>query len=188
MILYAAYGSNLNKAHMRRRCFNARPLGKFYLTDARLVFRGVADVEYSPGDRVPCGLWSISPDDEAKLDRYEGVSSGYYFKDRSIKLRYRGEEHRPLIYLMTSTGVYPPSAAYIEAIRDGYRDFALDQSYLDRAIVDSFNNKKPDSQTKERRLRQLNNPRTRRLVPMPESVALRRLQLLRDDKDWGEAS
>lgn len=180
MILYAAYGSNLNKAAMRRRCCDARPLGKFYLTDARLVFRGVADVEYSPGDRVPCGLWSISPADEARLDRYEGVGSGFYYKERGIKLRFRGEEHSPLIYLMRSMGVYPPSASYVDSIRDGYKDFGLDESYLDQAIVDSFTNKKPDRQTRERRTRQLNNPRTRRLVPMPESVALARIELLRD--------
>lgn len=187
MKLYIAYGSNLNKAAMRRRCPDARPLGKFYLTDARLVFRGVADVEYSPGDRVPCGLWAISDQDERHLDRYEGVSSGFYFKDRSIQLSYRGSLYRPLIYLMRSRGVFPPTASYVETVRDGYRDFALDQSYLDQAIVDSFNNKEPDEQTRARRQRQLNNPRTRRLVPMPESVALRRLSLLTND-DVEEAS
>lgn len=176
MNLYAAYGSNLNKAAMRRRCPDARPLGKFYLTDARLVFRGVLDVIYSPGDRVPCGLWRISSYDERALDRYEGVASGFYSKDRSLLIRYRGEEHRPLLYLMNSDGVYPPSQSYVEAVRKGYEDFNLDQSYLDAAIVDSFDNKSPDRQTRERRERQRNNPRTRRLVAMPESVALRRLE------------
>lgn len=181
MRLYISYGSNLCKQSMRRRCPDAVPLSKFYLTDARLVFRGVADVEYSPGDRVPCGLWRISARDEAELDRYEGVRSGHYYKEYGIKIDFRGEFHNPLIYLMCSRGVYPPSKSYIEVLQQGYRDFGLDQSYLDAAIVDCFKRKSPDEQTRDRRERQRNNPRTRKLVAMPESVAMRRLQLDEDD-------
>lgn len=175
MKLYVAYGSNLCKWSMRRRCPDAVALGKFYLTDAKLVFRGVADVEYSPGDRVPCGLWRISERDEQALDRYEGVSSGMYYKERGLQIQYRGEVHNPLIYLMCSRGIYPPAKEYVETIRQGYEDFNLDQSYLDAAIVDCFRRKKPDEQTMARRERQRNNPRTRRLVPMPESLAMARL-------------
>lgn len=182
MRLYIAYGSNLCKMSMRRRCPDAHPIGKFYLTDARLVFRGVADVEYSPGDRVPCGLWRISGQDERELDRYEGVNSGYYYKEYGIQIEYRGEVRKPLIYLMTTRGVYPPSQSYVDTLRRGYADFNLDQSYLDAAIVDCFKRKKPDEQTRARRERQRNNPRTRKLVPMPESVAVRRFQIEADQE------
>lgn len=178
MRLYIAYGSNLCKAGMRRRCPDARPLGKFYLTDARLVFRGVADVEYSPGNRVPCGLWAISAGDERELDRYEGVSGGHYFKERGITIHYRGENHNPLIYLMCNAdGVYPPSQGYFETLQRGYENFNLDQSYLRAALFDCYKRKSPDDQTRERRERQRNSndPRTRRLVPMPESLAMKRL-------------
>ena len=71
--LYIAFGSNLSKRQMRQRCPTARPLGKFMLTEARLVFRGVADLEYAPGETVPCGLWSLYASDERALDGYEGV-------------------------------------------------------------------------------------------------------------------
>lgn len=179
MRLYVAYGSNLCKFSMRRRCPEARPLGKFYLTDAKLVFRGVADVEYSPGDRVPCGLWSISGRDEAELDRYEGVKSGFYYKERGIQILFRGEVHNPLIYLMCSRGVHPPSQQYVATLAQGYEDFGLDKSYLDQAIAESYYNKRLDEQTRARRERQRksNNPRVRRLVKMPEEVAMRRLQV-----------
>lgn len=177
--LYISYGSNLNKAAMRSRCPDARPRGKFMLTKARLLFRGVADVEYDPDQKVPCGLWEISREDERKLDLYEGVSSGFYFKNEGIVLKYEGERRNALIYMMSSEGVYPPSASYIETIRQGYRDFKLDESYLDAAIKHSFVDKAPDIWTEERRVRQKKTPRHRRLVEMPEALALRRLELRR---------
>ena len=56
-MLYFAYGSNLNLHQMLGRCPAAKPLGRFDLDDARLVFCGVADVEYADGEscRVACG-------------------------------------------------------------------------------------------------------------------------------------
>lgn len=181
MRLYLAYGSNLNRKGMRRRCPDARPVGKVMLTNARLVFRGVADIEYAPGDsKVPCGIWSISPDDERELDRYEGVSSGMYYKEYGVKIRFRGEEHNPLLYLMKSEGIYPPSAYYVAAIRQGYQDFGLDESFLDDAVEASFNEKSPDRQTVARRVRQRQDFRHQKLVEMPESVALRRRALLNE--------
>ena len=59
------------------RCPGARPVGKFMLTKAKLVFRGVADVEYSPNDSVPCGLWLIDRQHEAILNGFEVSLSEY---------------------------------------------------------------------------------------------------------------
>lgn len=176
MRLYLAYGSNLNKRAMRIRCEDARPVGKIMLTDARLVFRGVADVEYSPGSRVPCGVWSISERDEARLDMYEGVAGGLYYKERGIQIKYKGQVKHPLIYLMTSEGVFPPNQHYVDTIRKGYKDFGLDERYLDEAIKNSFEQKAPDEQTARRRVRQRKDVRTQRLVQMPEEVALNRVK------------
>jgi len=176
MRLYLAYGSNLNKAAMRRRCSDARPVGKIMLTDAKLVFRGVADVEYCLGSRVPCGVWIISEDDERRLDQYEGVAGGFYYKERGIKIRYKGNDEHPLIYLMNSVGVFPPNQSYVNTIRQGYRDFGLDETYLDNAIKHSFEQKAPDEQTTRRRARQRKDVRTQRLVAMPEEIALRRMK------------
>ena len=175
--LYVAYGSNLHKQSMRRRCPYSKPLGKFYLTDARLVFRGVADVEYSLGDKVPCALWSINRSDEHALDQYEGVSSGMYYKEEGIVLKFAGRPQNALIYLMRSDGIYPPSEHYANIIRKGYQDFKLDESYLDAAIERAFLYKTPDEQTVERRERQLGTKKQARLVQMPEAVALRRLEI-----------
>ncbi len=165
--LYIAYGSNLSKQQMRKRCPTARPLGKFMLKDARLVFRGVADLEFVPGHEAPCGLWMINPDDEDSLDVYEGISSGHYFKTREIELTWKGKRHPSVLYLMNSEAVYPPSRAYSETIRSGYRDFGLDTSYLDDAIHRAFENKAPDDRVIARRLRQRSGSLHRELAPRP---------------------
>ena len=49
MRLYAAYGSNLNKIQMRKRCPRSTPICSMYLQDWRLVFKGVADLEKKKG-------------------------------------------------------------------------------------------------------------------------------------------
>ncbi len=173
--LYVAYGSNLCKAQMRRRCPNSRPLGKFMLTASRLVFRGVADLEYAPGQQTPCGLYLINRDDERSLDRYEGVDAGVYYKTEEIELSYLGERRKALVYLMHSDGIYPPSQTYVDTIRRGYENFGLDMSYLDDAVARSFSDKMHDAQTAARRRRQLDSEEHCQLVAMPESIVQRKL-------------
>jgi hypothetical protein len=165
--LYIAYGSNLSKAQMRRRCPNARPLGKFMLARARLVFRCVADLEYAPNEKTPCGLWMLNRDDERVLDLYEGLPGGIYFKTEEIELEYAGRRRKSLIYLMNCSGVYPPSQQYADTIRRGYRDFGLDERYLDNAITRSFAEKSPDDFIIERRARQRSGELHRKLVDKP---------------------
>ena len=172
--LYLAYGSNLNVRDMRYRCPGAKTKGKvIWLQDARLVFRGVADVEIIPGHLCPAGLWLITPEDERTLDRYEGVGSGMYAKEE-VDL---GGGKSALIYLMASRGIYPPSEYYYNVLKRGYRDFKIPVKHLDAALEHSFEGKDPCEQTIARRKRQRNSSNQRRLVQIPEAVKLRRLQL-----------
>lgn len=177
MRLYVAYGSNLNKRAMRMRCPYAQPLGKIMLTNSKLVFRGVADLEYDPTASTPCAVWRITPDCERALDRYEGVRTGFYYRDLNIRLRWRGQPERALVYLMRSEGIYPPSQHYVDTIRQGYKDFGLDETYLNEAIEHSYEHKSPDAQTMERRERQRKSADQSRLVKMPLAVAMRRMKI-----------
>lgn len=145
--LYLAYGSNLNVSQMRRRCPRARKLETIWLDDAKLVFRGVADLEFSEGSVTPCGLWVISSEDEASLDRYEGVAQGLYEK-KMVPLD-NGEE--ALVYLMTSNGISPPSRFYYDTIASGYRDFGIDLAPLKAALQHSYTNKQETTATRNRR-------------------------------------
>jgi len=144
------------------------------LTNARLVFRGVADVELHKGGKVPCGLWLINDLDEKNLDRYEGVASGMYSK-YWLPMTHMGRKRKALIYMMNSKGVYPPSQHYVDTIRKGYKDFGLDQKILNEAIERSFN-KEIDDQVTDRRSRQKKDPRHQRLVKMPDKVWQKHLE------------
>ena len=55
MNLYAAYGSNLNKHQMLKRCPKSEPIGTIVLDKFRLTFKGVADAfnfTYFPADKA----------------------------------------------------------------------------------------------------------------------------------------
>ncbi len=170
--LMLAYGSNLNQADMRRRAPGARPRGAAMIDNGRLVFRGVADVAPAMGYRCPVGVWEITPKDEAALDSYEGVRSGFYDKEELTLPT--GE--KALIYMMAASGVYPPCQFYVDVVRQGYRDFGLDEKYLDAAIYHAFKRKEPCEATLARRERQRRVPHNQRLVRMTDDFAFRRLE------------
>jgi hypothetical protein len=74
------YGSNLDAAHMRRRCPTVAPIGPATLDGWRLVLDGhsrawggpMATFVRAKQDRVAGVLCELTPDDLAILDRIEG--------------------------------------------------------------------------------------------------------------------
>jgi hypothetical protein len=199
--LYLAFGSNLHIKAMQQRCPDAVPVlnnktgkpQKHMLQDAQLVFRGVADLDWCPGAKAPMGLWWISARDEAALDRYEGYfkegDPGNYYQKFHIWLDPNKRARQGMIYLMTDRdGIHPPSAHYVSMVRDGYRNFGLDQSYLDAAIEHSFTDKNPSAQTTARRARQKKHSQHYKLVRLPESVAIARMEAERDHAERARAA
>jgi hypothetical protein len=164
---YLSYGSNLHISSMRRRCPDAKPLSKMLINNARLVFRGVADLSFERGHLAPLGLWEISAKDEAVLDSYEGVNSGMYSK-YDIKVDDVG--NTALIYLMNDDGIFPPSAQYAAIIRAGYCDFGLDEAFLDDAICHSYRAVSHSAQTRARRKRQKLSNTHRYLAELPKEL------------------
>jgi hypothetical protein len=182
--LYLSYGSNLCIKAMRQRCPDASPVlnkkGKpkhHMLSNAKLVFRGVADIDFCPGSRAPVGLWWISERDEAALDRFEGYPQSYqkfHIWMDAAKTR------QGLIYLMSDRkGIHPPLDYYFATLETGYRNFGIDRSYLEDAVVHSYNEKNPSKQTIARRERQRKSSHPK-LVPLPESVQIARIEAARD--------
>jgi gamma-glutamylcyclotransferase (GGCT)/AIG2-like uncharacterized protein YtfP len=140
--LYWAYGSNLNVAHMARRCPKAKKVRPLIVGDAALVFRHVADVTERADCVVPGGLWRITRECEAALDRYEGVASRLYLK-REIEVKVDGVYENVLFYQMReSVGIMPPGEAYLGTIVQGYKDFGLDLEILDAYLQESWGEKK----------------------------------------------
>jgi len=151
-MLYFAYGSNMNVGQMAVRCPNAEPIGAIVLEDWRLVFRGVADCIQEPGAKCSGVVWRLTPECEAALDRYEGVTGGMYRKEYIPIEPYEGET-RMLIYVMNSTGIMPPPSHYYRGIEQGYRDFKLSLKPLRAALDASWDDKAPSYRERQRHMR-----------------------------------
>ena len=73
MIYYFAYGSNLHHSQMKKRCPESFYIKKIVLNNFQLTFRnkgGWADIEKKDKKKVYGGLYTISNNDESRLDKY----------------------------------------------------------------------------------------------------------------------
>ena len=89
-ILYFAYGSNLHPARLAARAPSARLIGTGYWSGHRLAFHKIgqdgsakcdAPVAPQPTDRVHGAIYELADADLGRLDRIEGVGTGY---DRAL--------------------------------------------------------------------------------------------------------
>jgi hypothetical protein len=140
---YWAYGSNLSKANMKKRCPEAKPVKPFILGQLELTFRGVADVKVSRDEShiTPGALWRITRKCEEALDQFEGVAQGRYIK-RYFQIVHGGKKRVVLFYQMRMKhGVLPPTEEYYNKIAQGYLDFNLPIGFLEEALGKSWDNK-----------------------------------------------
>ena len=133
MIYYFAYGSNLHHLQMKKRCPNCHFVKKIILKNYNLTLRskyGAADIEKKKGKKVYGGLYIISKAAEKKLDIYEEYPSLYkkkYFKYQNKKV---------MTYIMSKkTKLVPPTANYLNIIKQGYRDCKLSMKSLNIALL-----------------------------------------------------
>lgn len=145
---YLSYGSNLNIFQMKRRCPSARIIGTSQIPDYRLLFKGsktgsYLTIEPAEGSAVPVGVWEVSAEDEAALDRYEGFPDFYYKKEltlpikgiRTGKVRIRNA----FVYIMHEERAFGiPSRYYMDVCREGYEDFGFDPVLLEDAFMYSL--------------------------------------------------
>lgn len=144
---YIAYGSNLNKEQMSRRCPNAKAVGTTVLKDYELLFKGSGTgfyltIEKKKGSEVPCGVWEVTGEDESNLDFYEGYPKFYRKEDIDIKLRGletdKESDVKAFIYIMDGKReIGMPSRFYMEVCLEGYSDFGFNTVPLKAAYLKS---------------------------------------------------
>lgn len=134
-MLYFAYGSNLWREQMSRRCSESREVGPGCLAGWRWIIttRGYASVVESPADHVLGTVYDLSERDVRELDRFEGVASGSYRKEL-LMVSCRGEEQECLVYVDPVTEEGQPKKEYFDRINAGISDAALPGEYLRRYI------------------------------------------------------
>ena len=125
MALYAAYGSNMDPAHMLARCPSSPVAGTGWLPGWRLTFGGedlswdgaLATVVEDPDSSVFVVLYDMAESDERTLDSWEGAGLGLYSK---IRLRVHTLEGDVLawLYALQAFEGGLPSARYLGVIAD----------------------------------------------------------------------
>lgn len=132
--LYVAYGSNLHLEQMCYRCPDAKVYGSGVIKNYRLAFYRVASILPEVGTDVPVGVWSISPQDEKNLDRYEGFPH-LYRKENIDVVMDNGETVTAMVYIMNQDGREScPDRSYYNTIYTGYCSFGLDTEYLKKTV------------------------------------------------------
>ena len=127
-MLYFAYGSNLNRKQIKRRCKNSRFISRHILKNYQLVFRskyGAADIQRKKGSSVLGAIYDINKVDEKKLDAYEEFPKVYvkkYFKILGKKVMF--------YYMFNKTRQTEPSRRYLSSIIQGYKDCGYKDSHI----------------------------------------------------------
>lgn len=128
---YFAYASNLNRKQMAERAPAARPRFSAALPNYRLVFSGwsrswhgaTAAIQPSGGDRVMGGIYEVSEQDVARLNRYEGDE---YAPLKVTVFRDTGEAVEAVTFMRKNQAdAGKPSAEYLAVIKQGYMDWGL---------------------------------------------------------------
>jgi hypothetical protein len=133
MTLYFAYGSNMARAPMSRRCPAARALGPAVLEGWRFMVTvdGYASVARAPGGVVHGVLWDVTPRDLAALNAYESLDSGLYRRVLA-NVRIGGRSERALVYVGRAQGAGRPRPGYMEGVIAAARDWRLPACYIAR--------------------------------------------------------
>jgi len=135
MTLYFAYGSNLSRAGMRRRCPGAHAVGTAVLDDHRFIVGkdGWGSVIPARGHRVHGVLWRIGPRDRAVLHAYELLDKGLYAV-RTLPVRqntkFGTRRVAAMTYVLRRQTPGRPKPGYVEMIAACARDWKLPEPYI----------------------------------------------------------
>lgn len=144
MSLYFAYGSNLDRRQMRRRCPTARVVSRAVLVGHELRFSGfsltrqgpVATIVKAPKSATFGVVYEIDEDDLQELDRYEGAPRFYVRVKRKVGLP-SGKSRTVWTYVLSDAAARKsPAPEYLGIIERSYRRLGFDVKQL-RQIASS---------------------------------------------------
>lgn len=130
MTLYFAYGANMERAAMRRRCPAALALGAVVLRGWRYVIvDGYGSVAPRGGACVFGVLWRLTPRDLAALNAFESLDSGLY-RRAMLTVEIGAKRVRALVYVGRQRGSARPRPGYQERLVAAAREWQLPASYI----------------------------------------------------------
>jgi len=130
-MLHFAYGSNMDRAIMRRHAPTAVPLGVASLINHRFAITndGYASVVSAPAGRVYGVVWRLKPRDRITLDRWECTASGQY-RGEMLGVQIAGGRRPALVYIARPRRAGRPKAGYMELVLAAARAWTLPPSYI----------------------------------------------------------
>jgi len=130
-MLHFAYGSNMSRLLMQRRCPGARAIGAGVLPGWQFVVTvdGYASIVPRPSGMVHGALWQLGPRDLAAINAYESLDSGLYVR-RMLPVRYDGRQVRALVYVGRRRGEGRPRPGYMALVEAAAREWQLPEGYV----------------------------------------------------------
>lgn len=136
---YLAYGSNMLRARLLRRVSSARDpravtVPGYEVRYRKLSVDGSAKCDLVPGGRSSTAygvLYDIEPDQQAILDRFEGVGAGYH--PVFVAVLDRGRRQEALTYLADESHLVEgtlPYDWYRDLVVAGAREHGLPDAYI----------------------------------------------------------
>lgn len=137
MMLYFAYGSNMERAQMKRRCKESRFHSAARLRDHQLIFPrrsdlwggGVAGLKPVPGKMVEGVLYEVSEADQKVLDQVEEHPRSSLRLPVTVET-FAGEKLKAFTYFAMGKGDYPPTRRYMEKLISGAEEHNLSDPYI----------------------------------------------------------
>lgn len=138
MLLYFAYGSNMDPRHMLQRVPNARPVGPGKLSGFRVVFNvysgewggGAANLEPDPEGHVWGVLWEVPEEEWQGLDAYQGHPT--FFRREDVPVDASGGPVVAWTYRVAhQSGYVRPTDEYVRRMISAIRVQGLPPEALD---------------------------------------------------------
>lgn len=127
--MYVAYGSNMHRGQMARRCPSAHFCGLARIPGCVPFIngRGVAGVRaWNPEAAAAGVLWDVDPGAMAALDRYEGVTAGLYRREEIRVETQAGSSVLAEIYIPEEQTFGVPHAGYQETLEEACMDLGIE--------------------------------------------------------------
>lgn len=139
MRLYFAYGSNMDRAHMKKLCPQAEPMGVAEIVHHAFFIShgGYGSIGRKRLSTVKGVLWKISARDLVALDGYEAVGDGLY-QHAFMPVKFDGKLMKALVYVANDPRQGRCRPEYRRMVFEAAKSWNLPADYLaglDKALV-----------------------------------------------------
>jgi gamma-glutamylcyclotransferase (GGCT)/AIG2-like uncharacterized protein YtfP len=139
VVLYAAYGGNMDPQRMLQRAPHSPQAGTGWVQGWRLTFGGeqlgwnggaLATIVEAPDEQVFVALYDLTPADEKALDIWEGGELGWHRKIR-VRVQTLDGEVAAWVYVLDDYEGGLPSAWYLGVLAEAAEVAGAPQDYVD---------------------------------------------------------